>query len=118
MFHEVFANGLLFVLKKQSVCHLLLLFSQEFPSRGSLAHRILCVAVRSAVTYITFFERNCGGAVFSGVIALKWCNPHHRIEICGVTAGNRPAFHKVINTCVENFTEKKSSRLHFGITRA
>src|SRR5215472_606478 len=52
------------------------------------------------------------------LVALKWCNPYHRVELCGVTRLRRLPFHKVFNNCVENLTRNKSSLVRFGTVRA
>jgi hypothetical protein len=51
-------------------------------------------------------------------IALKLCNPHHPIEIVQGYGNFSRAFHKLINTCVQNLIRNKYFFLQFGDVRA
>jgi hypothetical protein len=55
--------------------------------------------------------QECREALTNGKIsAQKWCKAAQTTEKCVVSLRAAALFHKLINTCVENFTKQKYSR--------
>jgi hypothetical protein len=76
---------------------------QKFSILKFLPLKKLCFSANNAVIFVA--TRGTFSSFQSEFprIALKMCNPYHRVEFCGVNPSTGSSFHKVINIHVQNF---------------
>jgi hypothetical protein len=87
-----------------------LFFASLFGSRLNYFSQILSpLRISHETKHFTFLV--CSPAKKSRIceqtVAQDLCNPHHFVEETQVSFRSTPLFHKLINTCVENFTLQK-----------
>jgi hypothetical protein len=80
---------------------------KSFPFQTFFRGNLLCFSANNSVSFVTPLEKIPARASRFRRIAPKLCNPHHRVEFCGVNPGATASFHKVINIHVQNFIAQK-----------